>query len=131
VIHLSGDFDLKDIENEIRAGKKLSAVGTHKNIVSILQHGKLPPNDPIYFIDMELCHLDLGMYIAKTWTEKLEGIISQYPLHPQADVIYFFGQLYTRGIMKDITRGLAFIHLEGEIHRDIKPANGIFISFIR
>jgi len=32
-------------------------------------------------------------------------------------------------IMKDISSGLAFIHLQGEIHRDLKPRNGMPGSF--
>jgi serine/threonine protein kinase len=113
----------------LRHHEKLSAMGTHKNIVSILRHGVLP-NIQAYYIDMELCDLDLEKYIRKTWKDRLTDNISRYQAsHSEAEVVRFFGLLYVREIMKDITRGLAFIHLEGEVHRDLKPANRMFVVY--
>jgi len=129
VIRPSWTFGVQEIANEIRVGEKLSAMGTHKNIVSILRHGVLP-NIQAYYIDMELCDLDLEKYIRKTWKDRLTDNISRYQAsHSEAEVVRFFGLLYVREIMKDITRGLAFIHLEGEVHRDLKPANRMFVVY--
>lgn len=118
-------FSIKDIQNEIRAVDKLCSPGTHKNIVAVLGHGQLP-NMPYFYLDMELCDLDLGTYGKGTWTEILEKRLEMYSSEVHAKLIPVLGLLQIREIMKDITRGLTFIHLEGEVHRDLKPANGDF-----
>jgi serine/threonine protein kinase len=72
---------------------------------------------------MELCDLNLAAYIARDWTKvdrrKVLNFvdIEELPLTFQLDQI--------RGIMKDVTSGLAFIHSHREVHRDLKPKNSI------
>jgi serine/threonine protein kinase len=92
---------------------------THKNIVSVFDYGRL--SSFLYFIDMELCDLNLERWIYRTWDEatakKLPFLTAELP--PRARL----GQVWD--IMEDITGAVAFIHKEHEIHRDLKPSNGL------
>jgi len=110
----------QDVKNEMRAVAKLCmAQHTHKNIISVFNYGPLSPF--LYFIDMELCDLNLDQCIYRTWDEstakKLPWIKTELP--PQTRM----GQVWD--IMEDITRAVDFIHSEHEIHRDLKPSNGL------
>jgi serine/threonine protein kinase len=109
----------EDIKNEMRAVAKLCMTSnTHKNIVSVFAYGNL--THFIYYIDMELCDLNLDRWICAKWDEtaakKLPHLTVELP--PRARM----GQVWD--IMEDITRAVAFIHDEHEIHRDLKPSNG-------
>lgn len=90
---------------------------THKNIVSVLNCGRL--FHFWYFIDMELCDLNLERWIYRTWdvatAKKLPHFTKELPSQVK------MGQ--TWDIMRDISGAVAFIHLEGLIHRDLKPSN--------
>jgi len=66
--------------------------------------------DSFYYIDMELCDLNLETYL---YHEQLAEEI----LLPISNV----SQLWS--IMQDITNGVAFIHGHKETHRDLKPRN--------
>jgi serine/threonine protein kinase len=102
---------------------KLCSQGTHKNIVALLAHGELPGMQ-FYFLDMELCDLDLQAYIRPQWKALLENRVNDLP-PAIPDLLPILGFLQIRDIMRDITSGLAYIHSKGEVHRDIKPSNGI------
>lgn len=105
------------MENEIRAIAKL-CVHRHENIVQVFEHGKVP-GFPYYFIDMELCDVDLSAYIDC----KYAGA----HLAKRIDPALSEGMSATWEILKDITDGLIFIHKLNEIHRDMKPRNGIIV----
>jgi serine/threonine protein kinase len=91
---------------------------THKNIVSVFAYGNL--THFIYYIDMELCDLNLDRWIYakcnETTPKKLLHLNVELP--PRARM----GQVWD--VMEDITRAVEFIHDEHEIHRDLKPSNG-------
>ena len=93
---------------------------THKNIVSVFDYGRL--SSFLYFIDMELCDLNLERWIYRKWDEatanKLPYLTAQLPSRAR------LGQVWD--IMEDITRALAFIHENHEIHHDLKPGNGLY-----
>jgi len=120
IIRLVGYITEDDINNEMRAVAKLCmTANTHKNIVSVFDYGRLQGFN--YFIDMELCDMNLQQWIDRTWHEdtakKLPHLTIELP--PRMRI----GQIWD--IMEDITRAVAFIHGEREIHRDLKPSNSI------
>lgn len=114
---------MEDVENEVRAIKKLTGmeVRAHENIVTVLRHGPLH-NSPYYFFDMSLCDFNLESYIQGLWLPT-----SWETMYPKD-----FGHVavernprmrYIWTIMFHIARGVEFIHLHNEIHRDLKPRN--------
>ena len=108
-----------DIQNEMRAiGKLCQIENTHRNIVSVLNYGPLTPF--LYFIDMELCDLNLYQWIYEKWdgitANELPFVTTELSPEARLDQVW--------DIMKDITQGVAFIHAAHEIHRDMKPSNG-------
>jgi len=104
----------EDIQNEVHAVLKLCRPGSPKSIVAVLGHGNIPPS--YYFIDMELCDINLESYIQCAETRKRLPPLSDSSLQWTKMV-----QLWD--LMEDIASGIAFIHSEKEIHRDLKPRN--------
>jgi serine/threonine protein kinase len=113
---------VEDVQNEIRAVEKLCKPGTHENLVALIRHGQLPPS--YYFLDMELCDLNLEVWIGKKWTAAMKGTVPYFTANPPPHI----RMAHMWKIIMDITRGVAFIHDHGEIHRDLKPSNSI--SFV-
>lgn len=118
VIRPFGYITTENVLNEVRAVGKLCKPGGHKNIVPVFQYGAHSTN-PYYFLDMELCDLNLNAWIARKWDVAIQNKMP-----------YFTGNLSAKinmtqiwAIMEDITNGVAFIHSKGETHRDLKPAN--------
>jgi serine/threonine protein kinase len=115
ILRISPDVETADIENEIRAIKKLCSTG-HQNIVQVHSYGAFsePFHTSDYYIDMEYCDKTLDKYI-----RDLKTASSPVPTN----------QIFKDGvkICKDITKGLVFIHLKKEVHRDIKPQNGFIL----
>jgi len=90
-------------------------VNVDHNLVKVLRHGPWPTDSGLYHIDMELCDLNLEGYLKEHWP-----VVSvSQPLIARMD------PLQAWNIMKDITKGIAFIHSKEFVHRDIKPANGV------
>jgi serine/threonine protein kinase len=105
-----------EILNEFRAIKKLCLESCQENLVAVYRYGKLP-GSPYYYIDMELCDLNLQEYI---YEFERRGFSSSFP---PLDTTAVFQ------IMRDVSGGLAFIHERKEVHRDIKPNNSSSIGF--
>jgi serine/threonine protein kinase len=103
----------------MRAVAKLCATErTHRNLVAVFDFGRLATF--LYFIDMELCNLNLERWIYRTWNERtareLPLLTADLPPRARMD--------QTWDIMDDIIRAVAFVHELNEIHRDLKPSNG-------
>src|SRR5271155_4185908 len=104
-----------DLKNELRALDKI-CTQDHRNIVSVLRHDLLPYST-YYYVDMELCDINLDDYIYKPWPPGLIGK-SRFFRFDNLNVPIEWA------ILADIATGLAFIHSLGEVHRDLKPRNG-------
>jgi serine/threonine protein kinase len=116
----------EDVRNETRAVIKLCQPGSNSNIVSVLRHGRLV-NSPYFFLDMELCDLNLETYIQRKWTEALRHNVPQFSNVDILESRLKLAQVWN--LMKDIANGIAYVHQHQEIHRDLKPRNGkIFYS---
>jgi serine/threonine protein kinase len=114
-----GCIYLEDIRKEIDAAKKLCTGAIEaRNLVNILNDGVLAHSN-CYFIDMELCSLNLEQYVYGTWPVSVqdkqpyfEYIQGQQPLSVICK------------IMADITCGVKWVHSHDLVHRDLKPENG-------
>jgi serine/threonine protein kinase len=111
--------NLPNITNEMSAIKKICmAEHTHKNIVHVFNCGQL--RQFWYFIDMELCDMNLECWIYRTWdvttAEKL-------PFFTENDISSPEKMRQAWEIMRDVSDAVSFIHSEGLIHRDLKPSN--------
>ena len=73
---------------------------------------------PYYFIDMELCDLNLAEFI--------HDPVSQNPSIPSLvkDITPSLRAQQVWYIMMHITSGLAYLHSLNVVHRDLKPPNG-------
>jgi len=113
------DHESRDvIDNEARVLDKLGPKSAGENVLAALQHGWLEDNR--YYIDMELCVINLEQFIRRRRTLTMYPFWSFPPETARGPDICF--NLW--GITRQIASGLAFIHNEGEIHRDLKPQNG-------
>jgi len=93
------------------------------HIVTVYRHDKLP-NSPYYFIDMELCDMNLEEYMYRERSPDREMLQLQSSLPLALDIRMIWN------IMRDITNDVAFIHNHMEVHRDIKPTNSIRPLFL-
>ena len=106
----------------MRVINKLSG-DVHPNIVQVLRIGEII-GSPYYFIDMELCDINLEQYIYSnpSAAESFPHLVREAPSAVQASQVW--------NVMKQIARGLTFIHGHNEVHRDLKPHNGnVFMYF--
>lgn len=91
----------------------------HPNIVAVFKFGELCDTSH-YFIDMELCDLNLAEYIHRQTPpnplESIPSFIKDGPPPFRAQQIW--------NIMKQIANGVMYIHGLKQVHRDLKPANG-------
>jgi serine/threonine protein kinase len=107
----------KDIENETRAIDLLCSE-RHENIIQVYGHGLLRPNQTFYYIDMELCELNLEQYLRNEITG-VRGLLEWPRVISEGHQVFL-----VCAIMQQIIRGLVFIHSKGEAHRDLSPQNG-------
>ena len=101
-----------EILNEFRAIQKLCIESSHENLVAVYRCGRLP-GSLYYYIDMEFCDLNLQEYIYDFEHRGSAASKGLAPLDTKAVL----------QIMRDVSRGLTFIHERKEVHRDIKPHN--------
>ena len=113
------DITKEDIDNEMNAIDKLCGKGMNQNIVTVFKHGRLK-GSPYYFIDMELCDFNLGIFIYSEYTpfdfDELFHPSYKFSKELRLDNMW--------KIMMDIVLGLEFIHSHHQVHRDLKPQNG-------
>ena len=105
-------------ENEVRVIQKLCAPGACNNIVEVLGMGELHGQSEYYnyFIDMELCEMNLAHYMS--------NVSQSFPRFVRGrDVTSSLKATQIWNVMTHITRGVEFIHGQKEIHRDLKPSN--------
>jgi serine/threonine protein kinase len=108
-------MDERLIRKEVDAIKKLCGIDTHVNIIQVLNHGHMS-NPIFYYIDMELCDLNLHEYIhAENPSELL-------PYLSRGEGVRSSLQIWT--VMSQVSSGVEYIHRQNQVHRDIKPANG-------
>jgi serine/threonine protein kinase len=110
----------ESIKREADAINKLSENGGHTHIVNVLRLGQLGNSD-YYFIDMELCDLNLDVFI-NSWTsrEGLPFFVRDRPPPLKAQQIW--------NVMIPIACGTEYIHSLELVHRDLKPANSMSLS---
>jgi serine/threonine protein kinase len=114
------DAAFKVVENEVRAIQKLCN-GSHQNIIHVLRHGRLRPNQALYFIDMEYCDANLDYYVQGKWVHS--DMLNWSEASQEQRVEYGVS-----GIIIPILSGLIFIHSHDEVHRDLNPRNGNYPS---
>jgi serine/threonine protein kinase len=108
------------VENEVRAITKLCGKAAHSNIVEVFRLGELI-DVPFYFIDMELCQMNLANYIYRD-SNSLPTFVPRFVKDASASA----KALQIWNIVRQIASGVAYIHSYNEIHRDLKPQNGLF-----
>jgi len=107
------------IRHELEVSKKRLDNGNQMpHLVKVYGIGTLRQTSNYSFIDMELCCMDLGMYIWRAWPESIRG---KSPYFENID--NQTSSLIIWKIMADITSDVEFIHSQGLVHRDLKPAN--------
>ena len=89
---------------------------TQTYVVEILRHGDLRRNTDSYFIDMELCYINLAQYIYSVGgaNNDINGLPDWLTINRNGQVIL---------IIEQILSGLVFIHSHDKVHRDLKPQN--------
>jgi hypothetical protein len=129
IIRRFGAITQADIENEARIMSTLSANGGHRNIVGVLKHGWMENSRNLYFIDMELCDVNLADYIhylRGVWPSvfDMETIKTKTPVYVDKDCSWSTRTHNVFIIGRHIAEGLEFIHSMHYVHRDLKPCNG-------
>jgi serine/threonine protein kinase len=111
----------KDWETEGKAITKICGKGAHAHIVAVLKLGQLL-NSPYFYIDMELCDLNLSdfIYSIPAPHEPSTVMLPQYIKNGEPPLKA--SQIWN--VMRQIASGVKYIHSLDVVHRDLKPANG-------
>ena len=115
LICVSKPKDMEDYRNEVEAMRTLCNK-SHTNMIQYIRHGTIV-SDSIYFIDMELCDINLSQYIKGT--QNVTGVHGLPIWNKENPDIFLI-----TAIMQQLLSGLAFMHKEGKVHRDLDPRNG-------
>jgi serine/threonine protein kinase len=92
--------------------------GSHQNLITVFEHGRIGAS-AFYFIDMELCDINLEEYIEGTKTG-IPGLLDWDEVLKEGQRHFFIV-----AIMQQLLGALAFIHSHNEAHRDLAPQNSI------
>lgn len=113
------------MENEVRVLDKFRKNGVHENIVTVLDYGWLDENKERFFVDLEACLLNLDDYIKEN-VKHILGLTRYFDSQPDKKSLCC---LSFWGIVKDVCRGLNYMHSIRELHRDVKPRNSNYLLF--
>ena len=122
LISIEKPQDIEDYRNEVDAMKTLCNK-SHTNMIQYIRHGTIV-SDSIYFIDMELCDIDLSQYIKGT--HSVTGVHGLPVWNKENPDIFLI-----TAIMQQLLSGLAFMHKEDKVHRDLDPRNGKVLHLAR
>ena len=89
---------------------------SHINIIQYIADGAIV-SDSSYFIDMELCDINLREYIEGT--HDVTGVHGLPPWNKENPDIFL-----VTAIMQQLLSGLKFMHERDKVHRDLDPKNG-------
>jgi serine/threonine protein kinase len=117
------DADHKQAECEANVMAELS--GGCKYIVGILRHGRLEGSKKLYYIDMDLCNINLHDYLYDRSALVHEASLFHEPAFVSRDSSIFVRVSNIWTIVNHISQGVAFIHGHQISHRDLKPRNGL------
>jgi serine/threonine protein kinase len=118
-----GVITKKHLRNEFRVIARVCG-GGQKDVVKVLGFGELSSSSH-YYLDMELCDMNLENFIQRKWTAKMELLLPYMTTDsgPRMRTVQIWN------IMEDTSNGLAYIHGLNEIHRDLKPRNSMSKDF--
>jgi serine/threonine protein kinase len=118
----------RQIEQEVSAITALGH-GADENVIQILRHGWLDPEESVYFIDMELCDRNLSEFIM----EPLDWTSFSCVDHPEylrdKDPPIWWRTSEIMRVNFQLVNGTEYIHRRDMVHRDLKPTNGIHLSW--
>ena len=121
------DIEIKTVKRMVQKETEVHAYASkmrHPNIVMLLEsfHYSLPrKNHLVSAMIIEYCSLgDLQSYLKRKREEKKEKDHSEGRVSSNKTLI---DETEARYAMRQILRGLAFLHSHGIAHRDIKPGN--------
>jgi serine/threonine protein kinase len=106
---------MENYKKEVDIMKKL-CTNTNINMIQYIADGAIVSNS-VYFIDMELCDINLSEYIGGT--RKVTGVHGLPLWNKENPDIFLITTL-----MQQLLSGLKFMHEQGKVHRDLDPRNG-------